>query len=929
MRHQIVAACLAACVALGVRAADGQSPLTPTPMDAAVSAGTLPNGVRYFVRHNATPPARAELRLVVDAGSALEDSDQLGMAHFVEHMAFNGSAHFERKALVAYLESIGMRFGADVNASTSTDETIYTLSVPTDSAPLDTALMILTDWANGIRFDSANVVAERKVILEEWRLRSGAGARVALAHDSVLDRDTPYPRRTPIGTVESITTTNPAPLKRYYKDWYRPDLITVVAVGDFDQARMVAAITRRFGKLVAPAHPRPRPVIAPALPTPSATSIVVDSEAGAWSASVLWPRHVTAKPRTIGSFRDNRTAEIFVHIVNARLGQLLQKPGTPLLSAELSTGQLHRGSKVYELAVTTTPRQLEAGLTAAVSELERIARDNVTPGELAQRRALGLRQAVDVADSADKMSSAVLAGLFVQNALSGTITMSHAQTTALLRSTIPAITADEVTAIARAMHADPPVVLASVPQTGPTPATLRDAIAAARTTTLPPYEARLVDAPLVAYPPTPGTITATRSIPSLGVTEWTLSNGVHVLLKPQTGTGVQTVYLVADRPGGTAQAAPADYASAATASLVGAGGVGSYTNEDLQRHYAGVTAGVGTDIRDYDVSVTGEAGVRQEDLELLFELAYLKFTAPRLDTLAFARWKAQAADTTRLDRGALILDDFLRNGRAFGRPVVGRLADSVDARRALTFYRSQFGDATGFTFVVTGAFSLDSIRPLVEQYLGGLPAHSGFMPPAPDTSAHPHAGPIRHLVLTDESDPRSRTSIVYTAPAPCTPENAARIAILGAVLQQRLRETLRTNLGGVYAIDVRGVEERTPYPRVRLIVGYIADPARVEELHRALLADLDSMRTNGPTATELNDAREAARRDYALAAGQPATWAQRILAYATNGWPVDTIVGDEARATRVSADDLRDLARLLLTDDRRIEVLTMPRKFAP
>lgn len=927
MRHRILAACLAVTTIVAAHVADGQNPLTPTPMDSAVSVGTLPNGVRYFVRHNATPAARAELRLIVDAGSALEDSDQLGMAHFVEHMAFNGSRHFKRNALVAYLESIGMRFGADVNASTTADETSYRLSVPTDSAPLDTALMILTDWAHGIQFDSVNVVKERKVILEEWRLRSGVGARMALAHDSVLYRDTPYPARVPIGTVASIEATNPAPLERFYRDWYRPDLMTVVAVGDFNQARMVAAIARQFGSMPAPAHPRPRPIIAPTLPARPAVSIVVDSETGVWSAAVIWPRYVTAKPRTVGSFRDNRTSDTFVRVVNARLAQLLQKPGTPLLSADVSGGQLHRGAKVYELDVTTTPHQLEAGLTAAVAEIDRIARDGVTSGELSQQRTQFLRTATDAADSSGKMSSAMIADLLARGALLGTIMLSHTQTTALIRSTVPEISTGDVTAIARSIAADAPVVLASAPRAGPTTVTLLGAIAAARTTALPAYDARLVDAPLVAYPPTPGTITATRLVPALGVTEWTLSNGVHVFLKPQTGTGVEKVYLVADRPGGTVQAAPADYASAAASSLVGASGVGSYTNDDIQRRYAGVTAAVGTGIGEYDVSVGGEAGVRQEDLALLFQLAYLKFTAPRLDTVAFVRWKMQAADTTRLDRGALVLDDFLRNGRAFGRPVVGFLADSVDAHRALAFYRSQFGDATGWTFVVTGAFSLDSIRPLVLRYLGGLPASgSAFTPPAPDTSAHPRAGPVRHLVVTTESEPRSRTSIVYTAPVPCTPDNATRATMLGAVLQQRLRGTLRTTLGGVYAVQVTGLVERAPYPRVQLIISYVADPARIEELHRALLADLDSMRTSGPTATELNDAREAAHRDYAAAADQPSTWGQRLLSYATNGWPVDSIAGDESRATHVSAEDLRDLARVLLTTDRRIEVVTMPGK---
>ena len=898
---------------------------TRIPIDGAVTVGTLSNGLRYFVRRNTTPAARAELRLVVNAGSALEDDDQRGMAHFVEHMAFNGTTHFAKNALIAYIQSVGMRSGADLNAHTSYEETVYDLTVPTDSATLGTALTILGDWATGVQFDSANVVAERSVIVEEQRLALGAASRIRSVHDSVLYRGTPYLTRDPIGTVESIRSTNPAPLRRFYHDWYRPDLMTIVAVGDFDQAAMVAGITRRFGAVPMPAAPRPRLAIAVALPTRPTAAFVADVEQPDWSATIVFRKPRTyAVLGTVGSYRQLRIAEIFQRIVNQRLAQRVREAGSPLMSAKLVDERLGRGRSVFTLSATAKSNQLEGAVTAALSEIARIARDGVTAAEVEQQRKVLLRRADNLATDIGPQQSAELAEQYIDNARQISVSFSM-QSIPLLRAVAVGITPDDIRRVARAVRADSGLtVLASAPQAGPTPATLLAAVAAVATAKVPLYDPRLVDAPLVAYPPVPGRVTAIRTVPAIGATEWILANGVRVLLKPMPNSGDE-VYIAATRPGGFVRADSANYPSAAMATLASADGAGTYGDADIQRKYTGVVAGASTAVDAYYDVAAGGSGTRPEDLALMFQILYLKFTAPHFDTAVFTLWK-QAQKQAPLDVVQRELDAFQRNGSAFGRPLVGAVIDSVDAHHALTFYRSRFGDAAGFTFIITGPFSLDTVRPLVEQYLGGLPS-STQMPPAlaplHDDGVRPRAGPRRRILLIPDGEPKSRTVFSYTTPMSLTRQGNAQLDALVFALQERLTFTLRQKLGGVYTVSVDGVLAREPYERAQVAISYIADPTRVETLHQAVLADLEAIKTDGPSATELFNVHEAFRRSRESGVSRPDVWVNQLRTYVRSGWPVDSIVADQAIV--VTAEGVRDLARALFTDAHRIEVVTMPR----
>src|SRR5450432_1725920 len=354
---------------------------TPLPVDPAVTIGVLPNGLRYYIRVNHRPENRAELRLVVNAGSALEDSTQRGLAHMVEHMAFSGTTHFKKQELVDYLESTGVRFGADLNASTSFDETIYELTVPTDSAKLfDKGFQILADWSRGLTFDSTELARERNVVIEEWRLGRGASARMRDKQFPIVFSGSRYAQRIPIGDKHTLETAPRAQVKRFYDEWYRPDLMAVVAVGDFDKAKVERMIKAQFASWLAKKGERPRP----SYPVPDHDSTLVtiatDSEATRSTVAVYYLQPLEPQ-KTVGDFRKEMIGSLYNDMLNARMQEIAQRPGAPFIGAFSNQGRLIRSKDVYVLTALVPDSGVEIGLRAAVTEGERVAQHGFTATE--------------------------------------------------------------------------------------------------------------------------------------------------------------------------------------------------------------------------------------------------------------------------------------------------------------------------------------------------------------------------------------------------------------------------------------------------------------------------------------------------------------------------------------------------------------------
>ncbi|HEX6749056.1 MAG TPA: insulinase family protein [Longimicrobium sp.] len=937
---------LAAAMVLAASTADAQrtttAPARPRaaaadsllPNDTSVVVGRLPNGLTYYVRRNAEPPKRAELRLVVNAGSVLEDPDQRGLAHVVEHMAFNGTRRFAGQEIVNFLERVGMRFGPDVNAYTGFDETVYMLTLPTDTAGvLERGLDILEDWAGAISFDTAEVRKERGVVVEEWRLGRGAGARIRDKQFPVLFAGSRYAERIPIGDPEIVRTAPVEAVRRFYETWYRPDLMAVVAVGDFDPKRVEAMIRERFGRLAARPNPRPRQEFGVPGHADTRFSVVTDREATGSSVDVV--RTVPSRiRRTARLYREGIVESLYGAMLDQRLTDITQRPDAPFLNVSSYRGSLLRRLDAYFLSAQVPDAGAERGLAALLAESGRAARFGFTAPELARARAELLRQWEQIYAERTKETSGDFAGRYVGHFLYGGPLLSTTTEYRLNRDLMPGITLAEVDSVARsALATTDRSILVVAPDTTRVPteqalAAIADSVARAP---LAAYADTVSDAPLLDRLPAPGRIVSTSRTPEIGVTEWRLSNGVRVVLKP-TDYKQDEMILAGRSPGGTSLIPDSLFRYAQTAgAAVAVGGVGRLSVTDLSKRLAGKAVSVGTEVGALGESVSGYASPR--DAETMFQLVWLYMTQPRRDSVAWQAYLQRGRAALR-DRGASpesafgdTLTALLSGHHLRARPFTSATFDSLSLDRSLAIYRERFADAGDFTFWIVGAFNPDSIRPLVERYLGGLPS-SGRKENFRDVGMRAPAGVVRTEVRRG-IEPRSRTAIVFSGPLQqFDRRTVSLLRTLGEALEIRLRERLREELSGTYGVGVSGGAERDPVPEYRFSVDFGAAPERLEELTRVVFAEIDSVKASGVRPEDLQKVREAQRREREVSIRDNGYWAGALMIYDQYGWDPRLIPAVPLSQT-LTSDDLRDAARRFLDTGRYVRVSLYPEQTPP
>ncbi|HEX6966233.1 MAG TPA: insulinase family protein [Gemmatimonadaceae bacterium] len=900
------------------------------PTDPHVIIGTLPNGLRYYIRENHKPEHRAELRLAVNAGSVLEDDDQRGLAHFVEHMAFNGTTHFAKQAMVNYLESIGMRFGADVNASTGFDETVFTITVPTDSTRIvDKSMQILEDWAHGLTFDTTEINKERGVVIEEWRLGQGAGSRMRDKQFPVIFQDSRYAVRLPIGEKSTLETFTRDRITRFYHDWYRPDLMAVVAVGDFDARAMETLIRQHFAHLTNPSPERARTMYP--VPDRDSTRYAIATDPEATSSSVgVYYMQPPARDTTVGAYRRGMIENLYNSMLNERLDELAQQPNPPFIGASSSEGQLIRSKDAYVLGAAVKDGGIRHGLDAILTEAERVKRYGFTASELERQKTEMLRGMEQAYAERDKTNSAAYAGEYVDSYLDGEPSPGIAYEYALTKALLPGITLAEVNALATHWLSDPNrVVLVNAPQkagvTVPTAQELAAVFDSVRAKTITPYKDALADAPLIAHEPAPGHVVSTKTIDSIGVTEWTLSNGVRVILKP-TDFKADQILVGAYSPGGTSLASNADYIAATTAAgVVRMGGVGGFDFIQLQKALAGKVVGLTPYISDLTEGMSGSAS--PTDAQTLFQLIYLYFTAPREDSSAFRAFQARVKESLA-NRDASPLAAFedtvevtmaQHNFRA--RPLSSKLFDEMNLDKSLAFYRDRFADASDFTFIFVGNFTPAQLRPLVERYLGGLPS-THRQEHWRDEGIRAPKGVIRKVVRKG-LEPKSETELVFTGPFHFTRANVHALNAMADVLEIKLRESLREAMGGTYDVTVQATASRDPRQDYEVRIDFGSAPERVAELTKAVFQQIDSLATLPDTDSDLRKVRETEIRERETNMKQNGYWLSALETYDRYGWDPRAI-GSADLIQRTNAAMVRDAAKQYLNRKNYVQVSLYP-----
>jgi len=877
-KHILTISLLVLLVVTCLSAAQTQapSPSDQIPVDRQITIGTLPNGLHYYVRSNPKPEKRAELRLAVKVGSIVEDEDQLGLAHFVEHMAFNGTENFPKNEIIKFIESIGMRFGADLNAYTSFDETVYMLQVPTDKPEvLDKAMQVLEDWAHKVSFDNEEIEKERGVVMEEWRLRRGAGARTTEKLLPILLKDSRYADRLPIGKPEILQNFKPETLKRFYKDWYRPDLMAVVAVGDFDKNAVENLIKTHFGSIPAATKPRQRTEYDVPNNDAPKYGILTDKELTGTSFSIgnLVP---SRKQGTFGHYRQDIVDRLFSNMLSMRFSEIAQKPDAPFLGAGAGRGPfVARTKDETQLSARVKDDGIEKGLDAVLAEVERVARFGFTATELDRQRQNILRSYERIVIEDQNRQSGSRADEYIRNFLTDESLPGAELEQALHQRYLPEITLKEINALAREWYTDKNrIVIVTAPDKPglaiPDETKLAAVIKAAPSKELTPYVDTVTSAALLDPLPKGGTVVNTSTKDAVGITEWELSNGVKVVLKP-TNFREDEIIFRATSPGGTSLASDEDYIPASTAAQVlSAGGLGQFSIIDMRRVMTGKVASASAYISETEEGLTGNAS--RKDLETMFQLIFLRFTQPRPDKDAFTVQATQARTALANQSAAPefafaeTFNNIIGGNHPRRRITTVATIDQWNLEKSLAFYKERFADASDFTFVFVGSFDVAAMKPLVERYLGGLPSirrKENWK----DVGARLPVGVVERKVEKG-IEPKSTTAMVFSGPFEFDPMNRVVMRAMSRILQARLIESLREELGGTYGVSVNGGGQKIPRQEYQVSIQFGADPQRVEDLVKRVFEEIEKFKTNGPTEKQITDEREAMLREFETSSKQ-------------------------------------------------------------
>jgi len=911
--------------------ASAQDSAAPLPLDLAIRSGTLPNGITFFIRHNALPNDRVMLRLAVKAGSIDEDDDQRGLAHVLEHMAFNGTAHFKPGELVSYLESIGAQFGAHVNAYTSFDETVYMLDVPTEKpGVLERGFEALSDFAGGLTLDPIEIDRERGVVIEEWRGRLGAGTRMQEPQMKALFGASRYINRVPIGTPEILKSFPPQRLRDFYQSQYRPDRMAVIVVGDIEVAAAEELVRKNFSGM--PSRPAAtRPVYE--IPSHQETRYVStsDKEAQASSVTVMYKRPLT-ELRTMADYRRSLAEGLVFQMINSRFSEIARQPDAPFLGASAGDDTLGRTIEAFSVSARVKDGEITRGLTAITQEMARVRQHGFGEAELDRAKRSTLAGYERAYNERDKSQSGPLAAELIRHYLNAEAAPGIALEVELARKYLSTFTAAELATLAREMVTDNNrVVIASAPEkaglTAVTEPMLREALTAGTTATVTPWRDEMAGRALLAKAPTPGTVTSSREIPEIGVTVLTLSNGVEVWLKPTDFRNDQIIFTSYSR-GGLSLASPADYNNASlSTSLVSLGGFGGFSPTDLSKLLAGKIANASPSLSSTTQGIGGSS--TPKDLETALQLVYLEFTAPNEDPTAFAllkqRLEANLANQAQ-SPGAVFAERVRRvNTMDHYTARALKLEDlpALDAGKMIEFYKQRFTNAADFTFFFVGAFKVEEVTPLLATYLGSLPSRGTRNANFGDMKLQFPTNVVREKV-TKGQEPRSQTVMSFFADTGLDELESHRVQAATSVLEMRLRDILREKLGGTYSVSV-GYTNTAPQPGYGATsVQFGSAPENVESLTAAVLSEIERLQKEGPSAADVQAVKEQEKNGLQDALLQNGYWLSSLQTVHLLGRDARRIPLRIERAESLSQQNIHDALKKYFPLQRHTIVTLVP-----
>jgi zinc protease len=904
------------------------------PFDASVRTGTLPNGMRFFVRRNARPANRIALRLAVKAGSLYEADDQQGLAHLIEHMAFNGSAHFKPGELVSYFESTGSRLGPHVNAYTSFDETVYMLDLPTDAKEIVTkGLTAMADFAGGLTLDTEQIDKERGVVIEEWRGRLGAGTRIQRQQLPVLYYQSRYADRIPIGKPEILRSAPPARLRDFYDAWYRPERMAIIAVGDADPQEIENGIREAFGGLRDRAAAAAPPNGDVPLHRNALVNVATDAEVTQTSVQLIRKRRRESS-LLVGDYRRSLVESVFQQMFNDRFDELSRKPDAPFLAAGSGGGSLSPTVSTFSLSARTQDGKLGDGLTALQIEARRVREHGFTATELDRAKRWMSAFYERAYNEREKSESGSFAQEYLNYFLEDEPSPGIEYEYRLVQQLLPTITLADVTTLARArLQGEGEVVLAVMPQKEgvrvPAAEDLQAALAAADKVAVTAWTDATTSKALMDNPPPAAAVTSRRQLDDIGVTVVKFANGVEAWLKPTDFKNDQVVFTMYS-PGGAALAGCDDFLQARfSPQYVDLSGAGGLKALDLEKVLAGKIASASPFISMSTHGISGSAA--PAELETALQLLYQYFTAPGDDPDAFALMKRQleAAVANRGRSPGQVFGEKLAevnsSGHCTAEPLTAERLATLDRARMMKFYRDRFANAADFTLFVVGTFDVEKTIPLLARYVGGLPSTGTKTAQFKDPGVRFPAS-VQKATVEKGREPRAQTAMSFFADPPFDPMEQERINAASTVFETVLRDLLREELGQTYTVSV-GLSQSPPTRgNGYMAVTFAAAPENIDAMTSRVVEEIKRLQSEGPSADLVAKAKEAARRDYETALKQNAYWMRRLQTiHLLGGNPSDVITRNQ-RIEAVTPAAVQDVFRKYFPVDRYTVVTLVPEK---
>ena len=903
------------------------------PADPAIRIGKLENGLTYYIKQNKKPEQRMELRLAVNAGSVCETDGQQGLAHFMEHMCFNGTKNFPSNRIIDMLEEMGVKFGADLNAYTSFDQTIYMLKVPTDSIEwINRGFQVLEDWAHQVSLDDKEIDKERGVIVEEWRLGLGADDRMMQKYIPVILKGSRYADRLPIGKVEVIKSFPYDTLRAFYRSWYRPDLMAVVVVGDIDPALAEKKVKEYFGRI-------PKAVNAPArveFQVPGnddpLISIVTDKEASGSDATIFF-KHPRSGSETYGDYRVTLMRNLYTGMLNSRLQEIAQKPESPFMYAYSGYGSfIGRSSDVYSISVVAKENQIGKSLEVALTENERARQFGFTPTELEREKKDILSSYEKMAKESDKTESESYADEFIRNFLEKESIPGIQKEFEIVKEFLPGITLEQINNLGKSWSTDDNMAaLITAPEkegiSVPAEGEVLEIIKSVRSKKIEAYVDKVTDVPLLAKQPK-GTKVIKKTVDSsFGYTYLTFGNGVKMVLK-STDFKNDEILLSAYSPGGNSLYPDNDIMAATlAASIIVQSGLGDYDYIGLQKKLSGNTAKLNPYISELREGVNGSCSPK--DLETMLQLNYLYFTGTRKDESAFSAYISRVKNQIKpmLSVPQVIFQDTLskiismNSPRVFAVPTEAQI-DQVTLDRTVSIFRDRFADASDFTYVMVGNFNIDEVMPLLEKYIGGLPSIKRKENWKDVTPGFP-----KGLVVVDvpkNSEPQSYVAMVWKGDMKWDDKDRRGFAMLMNVLAIKCRESMREDQGGVYGVNISGSSSKLPKPKYTIQATWGCNPDNIEKLSQTVLSEMTKIKNEGPTEVDLVKVKETLIRERESRLKENSFWLGSLQNLYLFGDKLLTLEEYKTVINSFTVADIKAIANKYLNTENYVQVALTP-----